>query len=192
MKLKITLILLSAVVSLAFGINGFCRAYAEISGEPDDNDNFGSLTDLTDISSEKLILKEDSSYIITDELLLNVDPGTDCAFVISSFKNSGVAVFDKNGRRLSNGDTVGTSFAVKLLDSDGKTADSRVVSVKGDANGDGECTSLDASYVLRFDVGLIDWSEEVITACDLSGDGAADAIDAVIMLKYDCGLINDL
>ena len=62
---------------------------------------------------------------------------------------------------------------------------------RGDANGDGETDSLDATLVLKYDAGMIDFTAEQKEALDVNGDGDADSADASLIFKYDAGLITD-
>ncbi len=55
----------------------------------------------------------------------------------------------------------------------------------GDVNGDKKINALDASIVLRYDVGLI----AAINNGDVNKNGYADAFDASLILRYDVGLI---
>ncbi|MBQ7646717.1 MAG: InlB B-repeat-containing protein [Clostridia bacterium] len=60
----------------------------------------------------------------------------------------------------------------------------------GDVNGDGSVDSLDASFIFRYDAGLIDLDSRQIKAADVNGDNEADSLDATMVLKYDDGLID--
>lgn len=57
--------------------------------------------------------------------------------------------------------------------------------VKGDVNGDNEVNSLDASWALKYDVGLIELTEKQISAGDVNDSGCVDNLDAAWILKYD-------
>lgn len=56
---------------------------------------------------------------------------------------------------------------------------------KGDVNGDGETDSLDAAFILKYDVGLAIAGVSALVAADINGDGAADSLDAAQVLRYD-------
>lgn len=58
----------------------------------------------------------------------------------------------------------------------------------GDANGDGELNSLDATAILLHDAGLKELNEEQKAAADINGDGAVNSLDATQILKRDAGL----
>ena len=61
-------------------------------------------------------------------------------------------------------------------------------SIKGDANGDGKITSIDASEILKFLVGAGD----IDASCaDVNGDGAVTSLDVVMILQYLVGIIKE-
>ena len=66
----------------------------------------------------------------------------------------------------------------------------RIGALLGDASGDGEVTALDASQVLRYAVGLIDFSGVQLAAADVSGDGEVGAFDASLILEFVGGAID--
>ncbi len=59
----------------------------------------------------------------------------------------------------------------------------------GDANSDGKVNSLDATYILRYDVELIGADKIDLTLADVNGDGKVNSIDAMYVLRYDAELI---
>ena len=59
----------------------------------------------------------------------------------------------------------------------------------GDANNDGAVNSIDAMYILQYDVELIDASEINLVLADVNGDGKVNSIDAMYVLRYDAELI---
>jgi len=63
--------------------------------------------------------------------------------------------------------------------------------IPGDANGDGEANSLDATLVLKYDAGIIDLDAAQLASSDVNNDGGADSLDASLILKYDAGIIDD-
>lgn len=60
----------------------------------------------------------------------------------------------------------------------------------GDVNGDGEIDFADGIRILKYDVGLIDLANDVLSTGDVNGDGEVDFADAILVLKYDVGLIS--
>ena len=59
----------------------------------------------------------------------------------------------------------------------------------GDANNDGAVNSIDAMYILQYDVELIGADEINLTLADVNGDGKVNSIDAMYILRYDAELI---
>lgn len=60
----------------------------------------------------------------------------------------------------------------------------------GDVNLDGKVSSLDAAYVLRFDAGLHDLTDDQLARGDVNGDGRVNNLDAAYILRFDAGLID--
>ena len=58
----------------------------------------------------------------------------------------------------------------------------------GDANGDGEVTSIDARLVLQFAAGMKNYSDSEIAIADMNNDGKISAIDARLVLQTAVGL----
>ncbi len=53
----------------------------------------------------------------------------------------------------------------------------------GDANQDGVIESADALVILRYALGIMDLSPEIVAVCDVNGDGSVDSTDALIVLR---------
>ena len=62
--------------------------------------------------------------------------------------------------------------------------------IRGDADGDGEVTVVDALISLRAAVGLTEATPELLAACDLDGDGEITVSDALRILRVAAGLID--
>ena len=62
-------------------------------------------------------------------------------------------------------------------------------SVIGDANCDGEVSSMDAALILQFTAGLLG---DLPCNADANGDGNIDAIDAALVLQFTAGLLESL
>ncbi|MBQ3196423.1 MAG: dockerin type I repeat-containing protein [Clostridia bacterium] len=56
-----------------------------------------------------------------------------------------------------------------------------------DANNDGECDSLDAALVLKYDAEMAEATEELLL-CDMNSDGIVNSLDAAFILRYDAEL----
>ena len=66
----------------------------------------------------------------------------------------------------------------------------KLLTERGDVNGDGNIDSLDALIALRYSVGLEDLDEEHFLKVDVTKDGVVDSIDALDILRYSVGLID--
>ena len=60
----------------------------------------------------------------------------------------------------------------------------------GDVNFDEAIDNLDAAFILKHDVWLIELTADAFTAGDINGDGEVDSLDAVAVLRYDAGIID--
>lgn len=60
--------------------------------------------------------------------------------------------------------------------------------IKGDVNGDGKVSSLDAAQVLKYDAGMISLSKEQKERADINGDGKVNSLDAAQILREDAGI----
>ena len=59
----------------------------------------------------------------------------------------------------------------------------------GDVNGDGSVDSLDATLILKYDVGFLELNETQLKASDMNQDGDVNSQDATLILKKDAGII---
>ena len=66
-------------------------------------------------------------------------------------------------------------------------------SLFGDVSGNDDIQAFDASMVLRYAVGAIDWQdpERDSTAADVSGNGSVKGYDASLILQYSAGIITE-
>lgn len=64
--------------------------------------------------------------------------------------------------------------------------------VLGDVNKDGYVDNVDAAKILRYDAGIIDFTDSEYMAGDVNLDGEVNNLDAAIILKYDAGIIDSL
>jgi hypothetical protein len=90
----------------------------------------------------------------------------------------------------------GHSYIVKVIASDGLLADTATKTVfvkhsrgKGDVNGTGSISTLDATLILQYIVGIETGKTELLEpaaawAADVTGDGTISALDAAWILQY--------
>ncbi len=62
--------------------------------------------------------------------------------------------------------------------------------LKGDVNSDGKVNNLDASRVLMYDAGVIDFDAAQLSVADVTNNQRVDNLDATLILKYDAGLVD--
>ena len=99
-------------------------------------------------SGELTLASGSGCEISADGYLLGVAAGSSVEQVLGFFTNTGLRVLDASGAVLEAGAVVGTGCVVELL-VDGTRADSCVVVVAGDVNGDGRITASDYILVKR-------------------------------------------
>ncbi len=59
----------------------------------------------------------------------------------------------------------------------------------GDVNEDSVIDNIDAVIILKYDSGILDGSDTLLTLGDTNKDGVVDNLDASMILKYDAGII---
>jgi len=60
--------------------------------------------------------------------------------------------------------------------------------MKGDVNGDGQVTVVDALFVAQYTVGLMTLNTQQLAAADVNGDGQVTVADALFIAQYTVGL----
>jgi len=60
--------------------------------------------------------------------------------------------------------------------------------IKGDVNGDGQVTVVDALFVAQYTVGLRTLTSQQLAAADVNGDGQVTVVDALFIAQYTVGL----
>ncbi len=60
--------------------------------------------------------------------------------------------------------------------------------IKGDVNGDGQVTIVDALFVAQYTVGMKTLSASQLAAADVNGDGQVTVVDALFIAQYTVGL----
>lgn len=115
--------------------------------------------------------------------LITVEPKVKIQDLTQGMKET-IKAFDKDGKALNEGDSVGTGAKVMV-----NNQEYTVVKL-GDVNGDGNVNTIDALHALRFDVGMIKLEGAYKSAVDVNNDGKTDTVDALYILKYDVGATN--
>ena len=96
-----------------------------------------------------------------------------------------VLITNSDGTAVSENQYIATGMLAAAPNSDA----SYTLVVIGDADGDGNCTALDAVYILKAVIGEVTMDKyEQKAAADVTGDGWVRADDAVEILKYIIGI----
>jgi len=96
------------------------------------------------------------------------------------------AAYDPNGTyplliegTLQNGQKF--SYVIPVMITEGSI-------IKGDVNGDGSITIVDALFVAQYTVGLRAFNSQQLAAADVNGDGQVTVVDALFIAQYTVGL----
>ncbi len=81
-----------------------------------------------------------------------------------------------------------TNYGVKGATTSVTVSGDVVAYVLGDVNCDGEVDNLDAAIVLRYDAGIMDFTDDQFKRGDYNSDGEVNNVDAAMILRYDAGL----
>ena len=124
--------------------------------------------------------------------------GEDAVLVLSDasvgeiIKNTkgNVSVTDKDGKAVSEKDSVASGMTVTLKDSAGKVIDEKTIVVPGDNNGDGKISAADARSALRASVSLDKLNTWQTSASNVykTAENKITAADARFILRASVGL----
>ena len=119
--------------------------------------------------------------------------GVGFATPVSTFKSNISApegctlkVTDSLGTEKTSGN-MGTGYKVVIYDGSGKATSSTEVVVKGDVNGDGMITSIDALMVKRHIIQTYKVDGAYSKAADINGDGKLTSVDALYIKRHIIG-----
>lgn len=131
-------------------------------------------------SSDSVTLS--GSYAVQDGCIEALNPGTTAEMLIAAMDHSELlSVTDANGNVVSG--RLGTGMTLTLT-SGGTVVDSATVIVRGDVNGDGNCSTVDARVVVKHSLGSTTTLNSIwLTAADYNGDTKVDTVDAREILR---------
>lgn len=95
-------------------------------------------------------------------------------------------VTDATGKEIISGN-VGTGSKALLYDKNGKLAQSAVVVIKGDLNGDGKLSSADILFAQRHLLDTHTLAGAYFSGADINGDGRVNSVDVLYMQKHITG-----
>lgn len=156
----------------------FCQRYKETATAlPSDV----SSTSYTVPRTEKL--ESDKYFINTASGTASlIDPGTTVKTLKQNFKNGDKISVVKDGKTLSDGDTVGTGCEIRISSGD-KIYDKCTAVITGDVNGDGKITITDYLKIKERIQNGTALSKDKEYASDVNGDGKVTITD-YLRLKY--------
>ena len=131
-----------------------------------------------------ICLIANSDYTLSNGMIFGVRAGENCVLEITSqLMNMNVTVTDKNGVELNSDEIAGTGTKITVYEDD-EEADSAVVVISGDINGDGYINNKDVAMLSRYLVGKEDLSTYAIAAADVNADGTVNNRDAALLARY--------
>ncbi|MBQ7698714.1 MAG: leucine-rich repeat protein [Clostridia bacterium] len=146
-------------------------------------------TEASEISSASYVMQKDYK-ISSEKYFINkasgaaslIDPGTTVKTLLEGLENSDHISVIKDGKKLSDEDTVGTGCEITIT-VDGKVYDKCVIVMTGDVNGDGKITITDYLKIKERIQSGTALSKEKEFASDVNGDGKVTITD-YLRLKY--------
>lgn len=118
--------------------------------------------------------------------------GVDLKTSVSSFKSkikvpSGytMKVLNSSGKEVTSGN-IGTGMRAVLY-KNGSAQKSHTVVIKGDVNGDGACSSVDALMAERYIIGTYNLTGAFFSGSDINGDGKVSTVDVLYMERHIIG-----
>ena len=126
-----------------------------------------------------------SVYRISEGTIMGVAPGTTAAQLLSGLNERDyVKLYSAAGEPLTGDMAVGTDSVAVLMDGDEYKAVCTVI-IRGDVNGDGAITSVDATLILQHVAG---WDVSLNeTAADVNTADGITSVDATLILQHVAG-----
>ncbi|MBQ8688458.1 MAG: dockerin type I repeat-containing protein, partial [Ruminococcus sp.] len=88
------------------------------------------------------------------------------------------------GNVLEETDIAGTDAVISLIDAEGNVLDAVTIVMKGDVDGNGAISVVDAVRTLRYIVGTAELTEAQVSAADVTDDGHVGTMDADQIGRY--------
>lgn len=96
---------------------------------------------------------------------------------------------EENGSAMDSGISTTTPVTTLTVKIDDATAEKPLY---GDVNNDGEVDTIDASAIISYYYGIVEFSEGQLAAANVNGDGEVDTLDASAIISYYYGMIAEL
>ena len=130
-------------------------------------------------------LKNNATIKLSQEYIYNLSINS---YTVKSlclqFKNTNIAVYDKNGVEKTGDEKIGTGDIAVLLDASGSVYRSLPVVIYGDVDGDGDVNANDSFVTKMYVYGWFkpeEFTSAQIEAMDVNHDGTVDETDALTM-----------
>ncbi len=133
-----------------------------------------------------------TDYLITDDLVTAVQPGTDVKKFVEALKiqNGTGKLVDATGKEKTEG-AVATGDILQLMSGESVHGEYPVV-IYGDVNGDGQINSQDLRRAQRHILGVKPIDSYPLMAADANRDGTVDSRDLRRTQRYILGILNEL
>ncbi len=136
-----------------------------------------------------LTVNPESEYEINEEsgMIEGVGEKTLLKALAENFTNGqNIVVYDSNGEEVTDENAlIGTGYTVKLLDNNGNVTDSKIVSVKGDTNGDAKVNSRDIAVLQLYLLERTKLEGAFFNAGDFTSDTSVNSRDiASLQIKF--------
>ncbi len=160
--------------------------YANTTGDAADKlaaQKFELIIDGAADEENKLVLKDDSSYVKDETSLNKVSAGKTAADVLANFKNENAVVKKADGTAVASTAKVGTGYTVDLV-VNGAKVDSVVIIILGEVTGEG---SLDTTDYLKIKTSLqggVALDGVFYEAADVDGNDKVDTVDYMRVKSY--------
>jgi hypothetical protein len=135
---------------------------------------------------QKITPKVDSAYTVGSGCLLGVKPGTTADQLLSRMENEQLEALDCNGAKISGSTVVGTGAVLNLY-VNGALADTAVLVVLGDMDGNGLVDATDCLRVKAAFLGEYSLTGAQKLAADVDGNGKIDSTDYLRIKEYFLG-----
>ena len=178
---------LTAAYDLEPGYYSFALTVRDVSDENGDalawkGQTVDGLLDVPALSAENFDCRASKGVTVEYESPAAGD------FTVTSEKPCIVLYNDGNGYQVLEASLVDDGTYSFTLPEGFSGSGEIVVAVKGDADGDGEVSSVDALHVLRCAAGNQEFDEASALICDVNGDGELTSTDALQLLRVSAEL----
>lgn len=134
----------------------------------------------------EVITSEEYGHTITDDYIMTVAPQKTALDIKNQLDNdnSKLEVWTADDQtKLSDSDTIGTGMIVKLI-IDGNIADSKIIVIMGDTNGDGKITTLDSGRIINHFLDRVYMTGAYLVSADVNDDTKITTLDSGRIINH--------